>query len=492
MELVTVARASFVRRSAAEVARRSVVLRSFVRLRWRSWIGRPIGRVPALSPREVVVSMPSAAWGEVARREAESVVRRLQDRSPRGWGVEVADEQQEGTRQGAAGLRRCSVVLRCGAGFERDVIVACRLMMWAAGVPRGTHGVRVAPMFRLNAASPTSSAGPVEFDEQRLHAWKERAGVRPGATAEGVKIVVIDTDPPDPAFLPEDVRRRVTVPAGRGPVKDGHGTLVTAVVGTVAPGADIVACGVSTESGTVTWSAVHAAISSHADSDVIVVAMTMDDAGIRKDDRDTRDVGVAEFFRGLACSPLRPVVLFPTGNDWTEGSRGLAAPARAEDVLAVGSVDERPGRSVGSRCGGKQGDDPGRWWVCPGGAFTARGVESSFVTMGGAPQAGTSVAVAFGAGVVALSLASLRRSSLDPEISTPLLDRMREHRAENTAVARRQQAILRDFVEIARGAKGRSHLLRALEAAPMVDLFPDYSPDQYGRGLLGVVDGSAG
>lgn len=491
MDLVTLASSSSLRRSAAAALRWLVVLRSYLKLGGR-WLTRRKGdRVPALSPSEVVVSMPSVAWGAQAHREAESVIQRLVERAPRRWAVRLAGQQPEGTRQDADELRRNSLLLSCDAGFERDLIDACGLMLWSAGVRQGTFGVRVSPSFRMQPASRTPPPGPIEFDEQRLQTWKQRAGVGAQASAQDVEIVVIDTDPPDPAYLPEDVRRRLTVLGGRAPAQDGHGTLVTAVVGAVAPDAEIFASGVANESGIVSWSAIHQAILENAHRDVIVVAMTMDDLRLRKDDLSTRDIGISEFFRGLACSPIRPVVLFPTGNDWTERSQGLSAPARAEDVLAIGAVDERPGRSVGSRCGAKQGDDPTRWWVCPGGAFTARGSEDSFVTMAGTPQAGTSVAVAFAAGIVALSLASLRRSSLELEPSSAVVRKMLEHRAENRAVARRQQAIIRDFDEIARGARGRSHLFGALEAMPAVDLFPDYSREQYGRGLLRVVDQAA-
>jgi len=358
---------------------------------------------------------------------------------------------------------------------------------------RDIGGVRIVRGFELLPASQVP-LGPVTFDTSQLARLKHRAGVGVGSSAAGVRILVLDVDAADPDLFPDDVSRPVESRGGR-PAADGHGTLVAAVVAAVAPDAEVHVVGLRDEKSGATWRRIHNEVAGKWEFDIIVAALTLSDEEHDPGSRSDRDVEIEEFFRGLACSPIRPVMLFPTGNDEIgEIISTISAPARVENVIAIGSVDSSLALSKGSRYGRKTGAEPSRWWVAPGGSFTADSEDDSFVFVNGRPCAGTSVAVAFAAGVVAVCVAELRDSApteTSPWVQTldESVQRLLAASEENELVARRQGAIVTELAAVAKGARGRAHLIRALERnARGVALLPDFSPSTHGRGLIAAGD----
>ena len=197
----------------------------------------------------------------------------------------------------------------------------------------------------------------------------------------------------------------------------------------------------------------------------MVVSLSLDAGGIDKLAADRRAF-MARWLDDVTRSPLRPIVILPTGNARDgEPIDEIAVPGRFASALTIGAIDPRGRRASGSRYGSKDGSAQYEWWVAPGGAFDIDDVETACATMGGVPQAGTSVANAVAGGLVACLINELRNSHSVTPIQADeaaVLARLIEALPARSHQRAELERSLRDASLTARGEVTRWTVLAAL------------------------------
>jgi hypothetical protein len=344
-------------------------------------------------------------------------------------------------------------------------------------------------MFKSAAQAPVE-VGPLTFTPNYMR-MKEELGLLGHTCDEGINVLIVDASPPILKYLPEGLRDRVEI-LGESETNsdDGHGTLVTAIVADIAKGATIRAVGAG-HNGLMTWQQLQNAFSKYRDQDVIVASIELVEGNPSSREVSDRDTEIAHYFRALANSPRRPLVIFPTGNDETgRPENGLAVPARMENVVAIGALGTDHRRAVGSRYGPKEGMDGSQWWLAPGGSFTQSEVTDPLVTMADIPHAGTSLAAAVAAGIAALAITRLRSerppSPRREEVVRELCSRIP---SENSLIAESRYLLLSDFDDVLRGEPGRATLLEYFNSIAKRNLVGEYDARSCGRGLLTFASG---
>jgi hypothetical protein len=449
-----------------------------------------------VAPGEVLISIPDrqASWRHDA---AGATLAHVERRAGPRWHVERLDMQlDDPPSQGIYRLRRQYVCLTSRPGFEPDVMRVFKVAAWRDRLELGPDGVHVV---RAPTVRPTSDdvvpLGQIHFTEHHAKA-KQVAGFVGGESAAGVDIVVIDLDPADPTYLDPSLEVKTTT-AENLTVRDGHGTLVTAVVADVARGARIRSVGIGRAEGRTTgtvWPLLTAVVEERR-ADLIVASLSIVDTGSAESRERTQYMRT--WLHDVTMSALRPIVLCPTGNH-APGYGDIDTidvPARLEGATAIGAVDVTYRRAATSRYGKVEGSQASRWWVAPGGSFGDSGPEQALVTVSDEAQAGTSVANAFAGGVMAVLLSRLRqeRSALAVSNEKALAIESAHQIALDFAARddpdkfEAQRQVADDQRAQALGALTRFQLLEALKAnaeASRAWLAEPYDCAHHGLGLV--------
>jgi len=447
------------------------------RLRSRLW-----GKTRSVALGELIVVHP-AEWGSCAwRADAIAAMFETVQHAMRRWDVKVVDRRSV-MREGRE-LSRTYVRVQVAKGAEDDALRAINVAAGKHGLSRGRRGVLAVRSPVIVAATPPDPPGQIEFTDAYEEA-KRLIGVA-GGDARGVKILVVDVDQPDASYLPKSARVKILDPSNR-PIRNGHATAVTAVVADIACGAEIMTRSIRDDSSSGFWALLDV-LTSEQDVDLIVASVSAPEGGSSKDGRG-RDNVFDSLLRSRISFPNRPPVIFPTGNHDPGRAREridtMAIPARFESVVAIGACDPGGARSAGSRYGVKTGDDPHAWWLVPGGSFLGQSVSIALVEMGGKPQAGTSIANAMAAGLIACLIRSLRQQKpeTDSKFDAAIEELMRSLRARpGTERSRALASELRDV------HSGRSvtlaKLVAELETLSDPSGIRGYDAHQHGRGML--------
>jgi hypothetical protein len=404
------------------------------------------------------------------------------------WTERTPPEDEWNVRRG---LTRSYVGVATDPGLESVVHRAIRIAAWRFRLPKSRRGLVVMYSPAVVPAQPFVPRGPIEFSADYQSAKKLVGADR--VDARGVTIMVIDPDLPDldeiePLF--PDIRERVRIPGG-GEIRSGHGTLMTAIVADIARNADIVAVAMR-EPGVEAFgvfSLIGLLNQNFEDVDLIMASVTFGEA------KDTwaekgKHQSLVDAFTGRRYQAQRPPALFPTGNlDEGVDVKVIGVPARLAATLGIGcAVATKEGvlmcRSDGS-CHGKKDDDPPlHWWLAPGGGFRRVGDVDPFVKVNGEPQAGTSIANAFAAGMLAGVVRRLRKQSATrtPELAANV--RYVNEKLAATPDSEQSREILDHLGEEFSGSVSFDRLARECETLANPKLVDPYDAFEHGGGVL--------
>ncbi len=470
------------RRVLADIEMAAIVLWARLRTLAGRLIGRLWGRTRSVALGELIVVHPAESGSGAWRADAIAAMLETVQHAMRRWDVKVVDRRS--VRREGRELGRTYVRVRVAKGAEDDALRAINVAAKKYGLPRGRHGVFAVRSPVIVPAAPPDPPGKINFTPAYEEA-KRLIGVV-GGNAHDVKVLVVDVDQPVREYLPAGADVEILDPSDR-PIRDGHATLMTAIVADIARGAKITTRSICDDSSDGFWALLDVLISEQ-DADLIVASVTAPEGGTSKDGRG-RDNVFDSMLRSRVLFPNQPPVVFPTGNHELEsgGERidTMAIPARFESVVAIGACDESGGRSAGSRYGVKTGDDPHAWWLAPGGAFLGQTVSTALVRMGDKPQAGTSIANAMAAGLIACLIRSLRqqKSETDPKFDAAVAELMRCLRARPGT--ERSQALASELQDVHSGRSVTlAKLIAELETLSDPDGIRGYDPHQHGSGML--------
>jgi len=399
------------------------------------------------------------------------------------WELKVTDERA--IKRKGRGLSRTYVRLLIAQGAEDDAIWALDVAAWKYGLPRGRYGVLAVTSPTIASARPPDPPGEIKFTQAYEEA-KRRIGVD-DASAEGVKILIVDLDRPDEQYLPADADVTILDPSSLS-ITHGHATLVTAIVADIATGAEITTLSVGDAYSPDGFWAFLDVLISEQDADLIVASLAAPGGGRSKDGRG-RDNVFDSLFRSRVSYADQPPAIFPTGNydprEPAERIDTIAIPARFETVVAIGACSESGARSAGSRYGVKAGDDPHAWWMAPGGSFDGLSDPVPFVRMGNRPQAGTSVANAIAAGLMACAMGSFRDRQPPPDSEFDAAVKLVRSRLLARPVADRSLALLAGLADVHSGRSlSLAKLIAELELLSYPHGIDGYNPREHGRGML--------
>jgi hypothetical protein len=461
---------------AGDLALWAVVLR----MRFRAWRGRR-AKLGGAKRSEVIVAFPHRLWRGRRTQEVHAVIDRVVHQL-RDYGVEVRGTKEQW--QELRGIGRTYLSLTSDRATRAEIARAIEIAAWQHGLRRGRSGLLVVPAPPIAAAAAVVPPGQIVFTNA-YKAARAAAGVN-GRTADGVTILIVDTDRPDLARLPTGADVEVLDPSPTTP-RSGHATVVTAIVADIAPKAAIKTISIGDEDGSGSWALLEALLADHG-VDLVVASLYVPDAKSTKD-RRARTAVVESMLRTRKLLPGGVPMFFPTGNHDPESGEKIhtiALPARFDTVIAIGAADVLLNRAAGSRYGEKMGKDPGCWWLAPGGSFG--GAETvELVTMDRTAITGTSVANAFAAGVAAVVLSSLKqdRPPPDPEVDEAIesLKRLLARRPGND-----------ESIELAETIKQRhagqrvsfNDLVAELERLSDTSRCPNHNELEYGHGLIAI------
>lgn len=434
-----------------------LTIRGRNQLRWiliRCWIRllvrpRPRKRARgALVPGELMIAAPARAQIDTVLDQVATRFGRLTPARST-FARPAPRETSDGLgAQQLVPLRYRYARVTCRPGTERYLARAIRVV--ARSLRIGGFDVHVVQsMWLVQNAEPVPS-GEIVFDDSFL-ADIERLRTS-NCRGAGVRVLVVDR------MMPAQLCGSV------GVVADGHGTLMYEIVRTVAPGAWLDAVAVGPQHEASSWSLLEA-VAEHRDADVLVVSLSLEAGGKGKLAADRRAF-MARWLNDVTRSPLRPIVVLPTGNaGHSEPIDELAIPGRFEAAVTIGAITPTGHRASGSRYGPKEGAARYEWWVAPGGDFDIVGVQAACATMGGVPQAGTSVANAVAGGMIACLIEELRATRVlaaPPPDEQDVLDRLAD--AMPTASRERSEflRLLQDASLSARGDVTRWTIVTAL------------------------------
>jgi hypothetical protein len=433
--------------------------------RWRYKFVRP----RQLAPSTVIISFPEQAW---RGRRAEATTAAIQlalERIGRRWPVStrpVPSVTWRRPRQGEVeahkleeagieehtvrGLTRSYLCLATAPGLENDVVRAIRVAAWRSGLRGGRHGVIALRTPLLSLAASTDPPGEIVFHQPAYNVAKQLIGAN-RVVADKATIMIVDLDPPAMDFL-EDIPSKVDIlPDPNAQAVYGHATLLTKVVADIAPKAHIIAVALGHDEGAAPWGLISVLLKEQ-DVDVIVASLSL-----RQGSDSRKEIEQADAYdstlRQRRHQPHHPPVLFPTGNyKKPDPINTLAVPARFEGAIAVGAceIGDDPAapeirRSAGSRYGEKTSGDSSAWWLAPGGSFDEDRVSGPLATMGGRPQAGTSIANAIAGGLAAGIVARLKQRPLTPDLEFEKAFRQVQTSLGTTAGAEEALGLLRSI-----------------------------------------------
>jgi hypothetical protein len=467
----------------AEIEMAATVLWARLRTIAGRLIGRLWGQARSVALGELIVVHP-AEWGSGAcRADAITAMFETVQHAMRRWDVKVIDRRSV-MREGRE-LSRTYVRVHVAKGAEDDALRAINVAAGKYGLSRGRRGVLAVRSPVIVAASPPDPPGQIEFTDAYEEA-KRLIGVV-GGNARGVKVLVVDVDRPDMDYLPKSAKVKVLDPSDR-PIRDGHATLITAIVADIARDAEITTRSIRDGDSSGGFWALRDVLIAEQDADLIVASVSAPEGGNSKDGRG-RDNVFDSLLRSRVSFQDRPPVVFPTGNHDPKRDREridtMAIPARFESVVAIGACDPSGDRSAGSRYGIKTGDDPHAWWLAPGGSFLGQSVSTALVEMGGKPQAGTSIANAIAASLIACLIRSLRQQKpeTDSKFDAAIEELMRC--LEARPGTERSQALASELRDVYSGQSVTlAKLIAELETLSDPDSIRGYDAHQHGRGML--------
>lgn len=450
---------------------------------WRRLLPSP-NTAQALAPGEVVISYPNRIWHDGRADAAMAAIERATDRFGRRW--QVAFRQVPSTeKRKLRGVSRSYVCLAGPPGLEEDMIRAVRVAAWQYGLEYGRSGVLMTRSSLLRTEAEPDPPGEIEFTKD-YYAAKQMIGGNE-IVADGVKILLVDVDRPHKLSLDEDVRKRVHIvnPSNRK-IEDGHATVLTAILCDIATEAEIFALSIGGDAKVTDWSLLNMLLRDFRDIDLVVASLSTTEGSTSQTGEDRRSV-LDSVLRQRRYLPLRPPIFFPTGNRRSdEKVSTLALPARFESAIAIGAVEIEGDppiatRSVGSRFGEKAGNDTSAWWVAPGGGFDDTPTVA-LATMGGKPQAGTSLANAMAAGVAAGVIGRLRAEERPPNSAfDAAVDELRAS-LRLTAGAEESLKLLEALRVRHRGAVTFDRLTSELQVRE--GALAEYKALEHGRGML--------
>jgi hypothetical protein len=405
---------------------------------------------------------------------------------PPRWRTKKLTEDEPYVRRG---LTRSYAGVLTPPGLENVIRRAITLAAWRYRLPASRRGLVVQHSPVVVPAHAATPLGDVVFSAEYTAAKKFVGADNVDAT--GVTIMIIDNDIPDVGRLRPDLRKRVTVRPPHRNVRDGHATLMTAIVGDIARGANIIAVALREPGATSEGAFTLIDVLSHDEEGVdLIVASVSFAQGTETRAERGRDDYFVRAFTERRYLPRRPPALFPTGNVQEEKDRdSLAVPARFETTIGIGSAAVAPGgrlmrRSAGSRYGPKDGDDPFAWWLAPGGTFRRVGDIDPFVIVGVDEHAGTSVANAFAGGMLAAVIRRLRKSQ-SPSARAPKKVREVEDILLETRDSERSQIALDRLGTVAAETITYDALVReCARLAHKEDKVEGYAAREHGDGLL--------
>lgn len=449
--------------------------------RWRVVREQQAGRVVT---SEVLISHPDPAWDPSAALLAEQVSD-PKGSTPRRWNVSAAEVLVPQRGDEAEFTKRRFVRVTCKPGLEREVIRAVKLASWRDGLRVGRGGLLAVRSAIVVPATADVPIGSIEFSNE-FKLMKTRCGVGFKRRADEVTVVVLDVDVPDRDVLSKSGVHLASVTGST--TVGGHSTMVTAIIGDIAPNATLHAVGIGGTSGTASSWGLMNAIEHHADADIIVAALTLVDSGGSPEEDERTDFVDCYLRRVTSGNVNLPLLVFPTGNHLhdVEHTCDIGVPGRSEAAVTIGAIESSGTRALGSRYGRKLGSDPERWWVAPGGSFGGTQPATGLLSIGGDPSFGfgTSVATAFAGGVIAVAL-GLQRSTAtmgDPN-SNVYSQALREKSPDDPAVP-----LLRQLSIQAAGQASPTVLLRKLEQMADKSSLLNYRGNLYGKGLIRITD----
>ncbi len=408
---------------------------------------------PANAPVDAVLNLVADSFGRFVTAPPEGLRGgdRPVDRGENGGADERERVVEADDERRLLPLRYRYARMRCTPGAERYVTAG--IAVAARRLITGSFRAAAVQSMRVLQNAATTPSGPIELAPDFL---AEVDSARPGHhRGSDVRVLIVDT------MLPVQLTGSGTA------VADGHGTLMHEIVTTVAPQAIVQAVGIGEQYEASSWSLLRA-VSENRDTDVMVVSLSLDAGGDDPRADDRREF-MSRWLEDVTRSPLRPIVVLPTGNARRGGEDidRIAIPARFPAALTIGAVDPAGRRSSGSRYGSKDGPAAFDWWVAPGGAFDVDEVLSPCATMGGVPQAGTSVANAVAGGMVACLIDELRWGAgiVRDEAADEAAVHARMIQALPAGSSQRSEleSLLRDASLAARGAVTRWTVLAALQ-----------------------------
>lgn len=245
--------------------------------------------------------------------------------------------------------------------------------------------------------------GPVSWDSMLHHDYTTLLGLRPeAAQRREVKVAILDTavrksDLPGPlkldnAYGPEQERRYPPF---------AHGAVTSAIIGDLAPCADITIIPIADERGRISEDYVfHSLLRLRPQGDlaaeVVVMCLGMSNTTKIKTKHSTLEMLLSDLGADA-------IIVTATGNTRNADLRALE-PARQRAVYAFGAMNKSGARSRFSRSAFDISESPTIYMLAPGGDRDARTVTESSIAVNGKWQVGSSIATAYGAGVIVRTL----------------------------------------------------------------------------------------
>ncbi len=407
---------------------------------------------PVDAPVDAVLNLVSNSFGRFVTARPEM----LRADEPVERDAELRPDERESLVERDDGrrllpLRFRYARMRCTPGAERYVTAGIQIA--ARHLSAGSFRASAVQAMRVVQNAAMTPSGPIELAPDFL---AEVDSARPGHhRGSDVRVLIVDT------MVPAQLADPGTV------MPDGHGTLMHEIVTTVAPQATVQAVAIGAQYEASSWSLLRA-VTENRDTDVMVASLSLD-AGDDDPRADDRREFMSRWLEDVTRSPLRPIVVLPTGNARRGGEEidRIAIPARFAAALTIGALDPAGRRASGSRYGSKDGPAAFDWWVAPGGAFDVDEVVTPCASMGGVPQAGTSVANAVAGGLIACLIDELRWSAGivrdeaadEAAVHARMIEALPAGSSQRTELER----ILHDAALAARGAVTRWTVLAALQ-----------------------------
>lgn len=457
-------------------------------------------------PGELIVSLPAdyAGWDALLgvvigwlRGVAPPVGKKPRDL----LSVEEADDPEQWVipetrlNQPRPGpLARRYVVLRCPPGLEAATALVLRAYTAAPVRPtfwptrrRRNDPVLIARSSYLRPAAAPSAPGSVVFTDAFTDALARGWLAEHPSNGSGASVVMLDFGYPDDGAVGRSIQFGDREYPER--VFDGHATMVAAAIAKLAPQADLTAYRLQHDRPVGSAELLRGILRTRS-CDLMVSSTVVDLADKSADARAERSLWI-NFVQHIRTTSPRPMLVFPTGND--DGGADLdrlAIPAGCPGAIAVGSIDPRGQRSVGSRTNARGEDAPEAQWMVPGGSFPQLVEGDSLILVNDRAYAGTSVSAAFAAGMLACLVAELRAGAvLDPRVRAMLELAAELENEAATAGHTRQAGLYGDGLAafLAASELAADPIAEARSRTAAVPQLAAYDRQTWGEGVLRVL-----